>query len=149
MQLTLAMTDPDAPSRDNPEWSEICHWVATGIPLTKLTDDSWAPRDEGSSKGIQTIMEYKPPGPPPKTGKHRYVFVALVPTNGTAERLHLSSPKDRQHWGYGKERQGLRAWAKDNELIAVGTWERHPCPRRCVLISRAGANFVYEQNDEQ
>lgn len=26
--MTLALTDPDAPARDNPEWSEMCHWIA-------------------------------------------------------------------------------------------------------------------------
>lgn len=33
-QLTLALTDPDAPSRDDPQWSQVCHWLATGIKLT-------------------------------------------------------------------------------------------------------------------
>ncbi|KAK5722664.1 carboxypeptidase Y inhibitor [Elasticomyces elasticus] len=128
MQLTLALTDPDAPSRDNPEWSEICHWIATGVQLTKPSADN---DSTGFSKGVQTIVEYKPPGPPPKTGKHRYVFVALAPKNGTTERLHLSKPGGRQHWGYGKERQGLRGWAEENGLGVVG------------------ANFIYEQNEKQ
>ncbi|KAK5742492.1 carboxypeptidase Y inhibitor [Elasticomyces elasticus] len=128
MQLTLALTDPDAPSRDNPEWSEICHWIATGVQLTNPSDDD---DTTGFSKGVKTIVEYKPPGPPPKTGKHRYVFVALAPKNGTTEKLHLSTPGDRQHWGYEKERQGLRRWAEENALVAVG------------------ANFIYEQNEKQ
>ncbi|KAK5694257.1 carboxypeptidase Y inhibitor [Elasticomyces elasticus] len=128
MQLTLALTDPDAPSRDNPAWSEICHWIATGVQLTKPSDDD---DSTGFSKGVQTIVEYKPPGPPPKTGKHRYVFVALAPKNGTTEKLSLSKPGGRQHWGYGKERQGLRRWAEENGLGVVG------------------ANFVYEQNEKQ
>ncbi|TKA71235.1 hypothetical protein B0A55_05632 [Friedmanniomyces simplex] len=129
MQLTIALTDPDAPSREDPEWSEICHWIATGVPLTEPTDDDddnvlssggnspGAAKDSG--KGLKTIMPYKPPGPPPKTGKHRYVFVALAPTNGTTEKLHLSTPEGRQHWGFGKERQGLRGWAGENGLVVV------------------------------
>ncbi|KAK4899156.1 carboxypeptidase Y inhibitor [Elasticomyces elasticus] len=128
MQLTIALTDPDAPSRDNPEWSEICHWIATGVQLTKSSDDD---DTTGFSKGLKTIVEYKPPGPPPKTGKHRYVFVALAPKNGTTEKLSLSTPGDRQHWGYEKERQGLRRWAEENGLVTVG------------------ANFIYEQNEKQ
>ncbi|KAK5722910.1 hypothetical protein LTR17_014123 [Elasticomyces elasticus] len=128
MQLTLALTDPDAPRRDNPEWSEICHWIVTSILLTKLASE-----DDSSvfSTKVQTIVEYKPPGPPPKTGKHRYVFVALAPKNGTTEKLNLSTPGDRQHWGYEKERQGLRRWAEENGLVTVG------------------ANFIYEQNEKQ
>lgn len=26
--FTVALTDPDAPSRDDPKWSEMCHWIA-------------------------------------------------------------------------------------------------------------------------
>jgi phosphatidylethanolamine-binding protein (PEBP) family uncharacterized protein len=33
MTYGVTLTDPDAPSRDNPEWSEICHWIAAGVPL--------------------------------------------------------------------------------------------------------------------
>jgi hypothetical protein len=25
--LTIILTDPDAPSRSNPKWSEMCHWI--------------------------------------------------------------------------------------------------------------------------
>ena len=25
--FTVALTDPDAPSRKEPEWSEMCHWI--------------------------------------------------------------------------------------------------------------------------
>lgn len=28
-QVTIALTDPDAPSREDPKWSEMCHWIAT------------------------------------------------------------------------------------------------------------------------
>lgn len=124
-QLTLALTDPDARSRDQPDWSEMCHWIATNISLTTLgsidvEEPTW-----------EEIVEYKPPGPPPKTGKHRYVFAALAPANGTTERLYLTKPKERQHWGYGKERYGLRQWAEENGLSVVG------------------ANFVYAQNSKQ
>lgn len=27
-QYTIVLTDPDAPSRDDPKWSEFCHWIA-------------------------------------------------------------------------------------------------------------------------
>lgn len=115
MQYTVALTDPDAPSRDDPEWSEICHWIATFVPLTSSSDS-----DAGTLGHLKEIMPYKPPGPPPKTGKHRYVFVALAPKNGTTDKLHLSEPADRQHWGYDKERQGVRMWAESNGLEVVG-----------------------------
>jgi phosphatidylethanolamine-binding protein (PEBP) family uncharacterized protein len=71
-------------------------------------------------QALTEIMPYKAPGPPPKTGKHRYVFVALAPINGTTERLSLNKPKDRQRWGFEGERAGLREWARENGLGVVG-----------------------------
>jgi phosphatidylethanolamine-binding protein (PEBP) family uncharacterized protein len=123
-QLTIAMSDPDAPSRDNPEWSEICHWIATDVSLTKPDNDDDDEGDDDSqhSKRLLDVMPFKPPGPPPKTGKHRYVFVALAPKNGTTESLHLSKPGDRQHWGYKHERDGLRLWAEEMGLEVVGEY---------------------------
>ena len=139
-QLTLAMTDPDAPSRDNPEWSQICHWIITGVPLLKqypdiedagqewpgdgpLTRRDW--RDDATHFDLEEIMPYKPPGPPPKTGKHRYVFVALSPRNGSSDQLYLRKPDDRQHWGYGKERVGLREWMDEHGLGVFGESDRN------------------------
>lgn len=135
MQYTLALTDPDAPSRDNPEWSQICHWIATGIPLTISDDEARSSAASAGSKAIEEIMPYKPPGPPPKTGKHRYVFVALVPKNGTSAPLHLSKPGDRQHWGYKKERQGLRLWAEENGLEVIGVSASSFAP--AMVVGRA------------
>lgn len=85
--FTLILTDPDAKSRDNPKWSEMCHWILTNLtaPVTS---------DYGVSK-MGELVEYLPPTPPPKTGKHRYVFVLLEGQEGQA----LSPPKDRKHWG--------------------------------------------------
>ncbi|EME48583.1 hypothetical protein DOTSEDRAFT_19107 [Dothistroma septosporum NZE10] len=121
-QLTIALTDPDAKSRDNPIWSEMCHWLATEVPLSNGTH---------VSKSFKEIVPYKAPGPPPRTGKHRYVFAALAPRNGTHEALNLTTPADRQHWGYGKVRKGLRNWAEENGLAVIG------------------ANFIYAQDKKQ
>ncbi|QDS72956.1 hypothetical protein FKW77_008524 [Venturia effusa] len=124
VQYTIALTDPDAPSRDNPKWSEMCHWIATNIPVTSL-----AVNTEGSvSMNMKEIMPYKPLGPPPKTGKHRYVFLAFA---RTTKEPKLSKPKDRQHWGTGKKKHGVRDWAAENGLTPVA------------------ANFIYSQNEEQ
>jgi len=110
--LTIALTDPDAPSRNNPKWSEMCHWVAivsavnstaTGIEF-ELTDSS-----------LKEVVKYKAPGPPPKTGYHRYVFVLLEGDNS-----NLTAPADRQHWGTGKQRHGVRDWAKNESLEVIG-----------------------------
>jgi len=91
---TIALTDPDAPSRKDPKWSEMCHWIATE------TGD---------------VVEYKAPGPPKHTSYHRYIFVLLKGDN-----RNLTAPADRQHWGSGKERHGIADWAKNQSLEIVG-----------------------------
>ncbi|KAI0018503.1 phosphatidylethanolamine-binding protein [Xylariomycetidae sp. FL0641] len=116
----VALTDPDAPSRANPEWAEICHWLVTNVTSSS------------SSSSATDLMPYKPPGPPPETGAHRYVFLAFAAANGTAvARLNLTAPADRKHWGYGEPGMGVWAWAEENGLEPVA------------------ANFVYAQNEEQ
>ncbi|KAI9694575.1 MAG: hypothetical protein M1822_000191 [Bathelium mastoideum] len=126
--LVLTLTDPDAPSRDDPKWAEICHWIATDLSLSddQLTGDD----DDGDGDG-DDLVPYKPPGPPPKTGAHRYVFLAFAPANGTAASLNLTRPRERQHWGTGKQEHGVRDWADENGLVPVG------------------ANFIHSQNEEQ
>ena len=57
----------------------------------------------------------KPPGPPPKTGYHRYVFLLLEGDN-----TNLTAPEDRQHWGFGKKGHGVRDWAEKEGLEVVG-----------------------------
>ena len=109
MSYVITLTDPDAPSRENPEWSEMCHWIATN--LTSSSDTRSGPDD---------VMPYKPPGPPPKTGKHRYVFLVFAPENGTSEGLHLSKPGERKHWGFGEAGMGVGEWAGENGLVSVG-----------------------------
>jgi phosphatidylethanolamine-binding protein (PEBP) family uncharacterized protein len=73
-----------------------------------------------TSGSMDDIIPYKAPGPPPKTGKHRYVFLAFAPANGTKDALKLTKPDNRQHWGTGKDRHGVRDWAAENGLVPVG-----------------------------
>ncbi len=105
--FTLVLTDPDAKSRDNPKWSEMCHWIMTNL-TTPLPDPHLL-------KKVGELEEYQPPGPPPGTGAHRYVFVLLE-----GDSSDLKPPKERQHWGYGKDRHGVRDWAGENDLKVVG-----------------------------
>lgn len=118
--FTLILTDPDAKSRAKPKWSEMCHWIMTNL----TTPIPWSLDTLGVKEG--ELIEYLPPSPPPKTGKHRYVFVLLE-----GETSHLTVPKDRPHWGYGKIRHGVRDWAEENDLEVVG------------------ANFFYAANEKQ
>jgi len=126
-QFILAMTDPDAPSRDDPKWSEFCHWIKQDIGYRSPGVAAATAQDTSSDD----LMSYRPPTPPEGTGFHRYVFLAFTPQNGTSNSLHLSKPKDRKRWGTGQVRHGVRDWAKENGLVPVG------------------ANFVYVQNEKQ
>lgn len=137
MSYIITLTDPDAPSRNNPEWSEMCHWISANLTIAQDTFSILPLPEFGLSEHpelteeLSDIMEYKPPGPPPKTGKHRYVFLVFAPKNGTTEPLHPSKPQDRQHWGTGKKGGGVRDWAGDNGLVPVA------------------ANFIYAENKKQ
>ncbi|KAI4850966.1 PEBP-like protein [Aureobasidium sp. EXF-8845] len=103
IEFVLAITDPDAPSRSDPKWSQVCHGLFTL-----------------KSEVLNDLVGYKPPGPPEGTGKHRYVFVLMVAANGTTEALDLEVPKDRRHWGYNGDRSGVREFAKKNGLKVIG-----------------------------
>lgn len=59
---TLCMTDPDAPSRQDPKFREWHHWLVGNIPGNDV------------SKG-ETLSEYVGSGPPKGTGLHRYIFL--------------------------------------------------------------------------
>lgn len=117
---TLALTDPDAKSRDDPIWSEMCHWLLTNITYAKALKEDMAPAE---------FFQYKPPGPPPTTGPHRYVFVLLA--GNATDAAKVKAPRDRQHWGYGEVRHGVRKWAGENNLTVIA------------------ANFFVAENEEQ
>lgn len=78
------------------------------------------------SKSHLLTQTDKSPGPPPKTGYHRYVFVTLE-----GDTTNLSAPNERQHWGTGKVGHGVKDWAAKEGLKVVG------------------ANWFVEENEEQ
>ena len=141
---TLVLSDPDATSRANPTMGEMCHWIATGITLTNVNASSGL--DERSAYTLEMnsepevrgkvteLMKYLPPSPPPKTGHHRYVFVLLAPE---ADRgaVELKKPDDRPHWGYGKVGKGVKDWAADNGLVAVGKFLTLAMDKVCIATN--------------
>ncbi|KAI9204455.1 phosphatidylethanolamine binding protein [Polychytrium aggregatum] len=61
-RYTLIMTDPDVPSKKNPEDGEFRHWVVANI--------------KGSAyKNGEDLSDYVSPSPPSGSGFHRYVFL--------------------------------------------------------------------------
>lgn len=59
---TLAMVDPDAPSRETPTFREVNHWLIGNILGSNLESGD-------------VITEYLGSGPPKGTGLHRYAFM--------------------------------------------------------------------------
>lgn len=127
--FTLAMTDPDAPSRTDKSFSEYCHFLVSGIKLKAPTKED--PTSDIASKlefdNANVLVPYMGPGPPPKTGKHRYVFVLLRETKPQPPKYE----GDRARWGTQIEGYGLKEYAAENGLIPVAV------------------NFFYAQNDVQ
>ncbi|KAJ4178073.1 carboxypeptidase Y inhibitor [Fusarium falciforme] len=121
MTYVIVMTDPDAPSRQDPKWSEFCHWIRASYPAL----------DSVTRRRRKDLVEYTPPAPPAGTGPHRYVFLAFIPANGTRKRLHLTTPSARVRWGSDTERTGVRDWANVNGLVPFA------------------ANFIYAENKRQ
>lgn len=117
---TIVLTDPDAPSRDDPKWSEFCHWIITDVKLPSLETITASASAESMSVDLsksREIVEYMGPAPPEKTGKHRYVFLLYRNPSGGKR---LEGPSDRKKWGYSEQRTGVKHWAQGYGLELVG-----------------------------
>lgn len=73
---TLAMVDPDAPSRSEPKFREVNHWLIVNIFENDLSTG-------------EVITEYLGSGPPKGTGLHRYVFLIYKQPG----KLEFNEPK--------------------------------------------------------
>ncbi|QSZ36060.1 hypothetical protein DSL72_007184 [Monilinia vaccinii-corymbosi] len=110
--LTVILTDPDAPSRNDDSLSEMCHWIARvpGVMIGKLGVVA-----DVNASDLLHVVDYKPPAPPKGTGKHRYVFVLL---EGENEKLQV--PEQRKRWGFETPGSGVREWAGRENLTVLG-----------------------------
>lgn len=106
---TLVVTDPDAPKRGDPTWSEFAHYIVTDLKLDSSKPGE--PQALDVSKGTE-LIPYMGPGPPPKTGLHRYVFILFE--GATQKKL-----ADRPNWGLGKPGAGVREWLEGQSLKPV------------------------------
>jgi len=97
---TLAMTDPDAPSRKDPKFREWHHWLVVNVPGCDVAHG-------------KTLSEYVGAGPPEGTGLHRYVFLAYKQPAKLADnvRPHLTN---RSADGRGKFK--IAEFVKANHL---------------------------------
>lgn len=96
---TLAMTDPDAPSRKEPTFREWHHWLVGNIPGNNVG-------------GGETLSAYVGSGPPPKTGLHRYVFLVYQqPGKLTFDEQRLTNTS-----GANRGKFSISAFAKKHNL---------------------------------
>ena len=72
--FTLAMVDPDAPSKENPENREWLHWLVVNIPGTEIK--RWRKAD-GPPKG-KVLMAYNKASPPVDTGNIKKILLKKV-----------------------------------------------------------------------
>ncbi|XP_053203920.1 protein D2-like isoform X2 [Panonychus citri] len=96
---TLCMTDPDAPSRQNPKYREWHHWLVVNIPNNEV------------GKG-KIISEYVGSGPPKGTGLHRYVFLVYKQPG----QLNPDEKIRSNRCGEGRENFKIRDFAKKYKL---------------------------------
>jgi phosphatidylethanolamine-binding protein (PEBP) family uncharacterized protein len=92
---TFTMTDPDAPSAQNPTSADWLHWLVIN-----------ATNPDDASSG-QTIASYEGPSPPAGSGPHRYYTRVWK----QADRLVVNTPP--------RERFPLAAFAAEHGLTMI------------------------------
>lgn len=96
---TLCMTDPDAPSRQDPKFREWHHWLVVNIPGNDV------------SKG-ETMSQYVGSGPPKGTGLHRYVFLVYKQPG----KISPDEPKLTNTSGDGRGKFSIKKFAHKYKL---------------------------------
>lgn len=100
----LIMTDPDAPSREQPKFREWHHWLVGNIPGNEV------------SKGV-TLSQYIGAGPPKGSDRHRYVILMYK----QPKQLNFDEGRLTNKSGKGRWKFSIRKFAKKynlGELIA-------------------------------
>merc|ERR1712080_36615 len=90
---TIAMVDPDAPSRSNPVAAQWKHWLVINVSGNDLSSG-------------QTLTDYAGPSPPRGSGPHRYVFLAYQQKG----RITSISPDNK------RARFNIADFAEENNL---------------------------------
>uniref|UniRef100_A0A0W0F8D0 PEBP-like protein n=1 Tax=Moniliophthora roreri TaxID=221103 RepID=A0A0W0F8D0_MONRR len=98
---TLVMMDPDAPSRADPKFKEFRHWVISG--LKSPADSSRETENLVALKTKPSTTPYRPPGPPPGSGIHRYTLLLFQEPRGG-----YTIPKGAKEYGAALEER--RSW---------------------------------------
>merc|ERR1712200_210415 len=80
---TVAMVDPDAPSRNNPRAAQWIHWIVINVDGKTLLSGEDLRGDE--------VTEYAGPSPPRGSGPHRYVLLVWEQHHSVS----MDSPRSR------------------------------------------------------
>ncbi|EGN92916.1 hypothetical protein SERLA73DRAFT_190271 [Serpula lacrymans var. lacrymans S7.3] len=99
---TLAMVDPDAPSRDDPKYGQFRHWVVTGLKSPAATSSETTHLNALHTKPATT--PYRPPGPRPGSGVHRYVFLLFQEPTSPPFSIAADAPE------HGAALEERRSW---------------------------------------
>lgn len=91
---SLAIVDPDAPTRKNPVYRSCIHWLVVNIP-----NPGGAKIDEG-----EEIFPFMHTAPAEGTGEHRYVYILWKQSEGKLEF------KKEYRYKYGAELQYRLKW---------------------------------------
>ncbi|KAI0794945.1 phosphatidylethanolamine-binding protein [Abortiporus biennis] len=103
VSYTLAMVDPDAPTRAEPTYRSFRHWLITGLKSPRGTASKTSDLSALQSKAATT--PYRPPGPRPKSGIHRYTFLLFQePRSVDGFSVPEGSPE------YGAALEERRSW---------------------------------------
>ena len=105
---TLILTDPDAPSRENPTYREWLHWVVKNVKVTN--------RRRVDVEAGDTVVEYVSSAPPKDTGKHRYVFLLFEQKNGYIDCSDEQVLVARGGKGEGRPKFNTQKFIQDNNL---------------------------------
>lgn len=119
MLWTLAMVDPDAPSRAGPAYRHWLHWLVvdlhglcnstTCLFTERCHAEARAPGDADSAAGAakcgRTLASYAGPAPPAGSGPHRSALSpAPRPTDAAAACRRARMARLRSAWRSGRER---------------------------------------------
>ncbi|TFK91314.1 PEBP-like protein [Polyporus arcularius HHB13444] len=115
---TLAMLDPDAPFRAEAIYRSFRHWVITGIKAPAVTSNSAEALN--ALKTHPATTPYRPPGPRPNSGIHRYTFLLFQEPAGPEP---FTIPQGAPEYGAALEER--RSWnpiafAEKHNLKLVG-----------------------------
>ncbi|KAI0748929.1 PEBP-like protein [Fomes fomentarius] len=101
---TLAFLDPDAPYRTDAIYRSFRHWVITGLKAPAVASNSAEALN--ALKTHPSATPYRPPGPRPNSGIHRYTFLLFQEPVGGEQPFTI--PQGAPEYGAALEER--RSW---------------------------------------